>query len=123
MSDPLPINIASRNSVWCYDHLVPSRFPGGASIIEKTRSFMMPDVLSLPEGAEVEVTLYGGAVSLRLSARPPRVYIERFEYATYKDEAEARLNFLQLWRTVENLESADDVRRATREWLDEMRQK
>lgn len=123
MDETLPINAAVRNAVWCYDHLVPSRFPGGVSIIEKTRSPHMPDVLSLPERAEVEVILYGGAITLRLNGHPPRVYIERFEYVTYKDEAEARLNFLQLWRALENLESSDEVSRAARDWVEEMRQK
>ena len=123
MDETLPINAAVRNAVWRYDHLVPSRFPGGAAIVEKTRSVMTPDVLSLPEGAEVEIALYGGAVTLRLTAHPPRVYIERFEYVTYKDEAEARLNFLQLWRALEYLESADEVRRVAGEWLEELRQK
>jgi hypothetical protein len=123
MDKILPINAAVRNAVWRYDHLVPSRFPGGAAIVEKTRSVVAPDLLSLPEGAEAEVTLYGGAITLRLTGYPPRVYIERFEYVTYKDEAEARLNFLQLWRTLENLESSDEVRRVAREWLEELHQK
>lgn len=123
MDETLPINAAVRNAVWRYDHLVPSRFPGGAAIVEKTRSVVMPDVLSLPEGAEVETALYGGAVTLRLTGHPPRVYIERFEYVTYKDEAEARLNFLQLWRALEDVESADEVKRVAREWIEEMRQR
>lgn len=80
MDETLPINSAVRNAVWCYDHLVPSRFPGGAAIVEETRSPQMPELLSLPEGAEVEVILYGGAITLRLSGHSPRMYIERFEY-------------------------------------------
>lgn len=123
MDETLPINAAVRNAVWCYDHLVPSRFPGGAAIVEKTRSVVAPDLLSLPEGAEMEVILYGGAITLRLTAHPPRIYIERFEYVAYKDEAQARLNFLQLWRALENLESPEEVGRTSREWFAEMRQK
>jgi hypothetical protein len=123
MNNRLPINVAARNAVWRYDHLVPSRFPGGAAIVERTQSPQMPDLLSLPERAEVEVILYGGAITLRLSAHPPRVYIARFEYVTYKDEAQARLNFLQLWRAIENLESPAEVNREAQYWIEEMRRK
>jgi hypothetical protein len=123
LMNDLPINAAARNAVWSYDHLVPSRFPGGAAIVEKTHSPLMPQLLSLPEAAEVEVVLYSGAITLRLSAHPPRIYIERFEYLTYKDEAEARLNFLQLWRALEHLESPDEVSREAHNWIEEMRRK
>ena len=56
----MPINCAERNS---------------AVIFEIARSHGRPDVFSLPEGSDVTVELYGGAVVLRLEGELRRVHI------------------------------------------------
>jgi hypothetical protein len=61
----------------------------------------MPDFNSLPEGADIAVELYGGAVILRLDGVQRRVYIRRFEFVSFSSDEEARHRFLTLWREVE----------------------
>ena len=117
MSKTLPINSAARNAVWVYDSLAEPRFSGEPAIVEPRRSYEMPDFGSLPEGADIAVELYGGAVTLRLDGAQRRVYIRRFEYVTFSSEEEARHRFLTLWREVEALDSIAEVERAADEWL------
>jgi hypothetical protein len=107
----LPINCAARNSVWVYQRATPPRFPGAPAIRETAHSHEWPDVFSLPEGSDVTVDLYGGAVTLRLKGATRRVYTGRFDYATYRTDEEARHAFLTLWREVERLDSSDAVAR------------
>jgi len=42
----------------------------------------MPDFGALPEGADIAVELYGGAVTLRLDGAQLRVYIRKFKYVS-----------------------------------------
>lgn len=83
----------------------------------------MPDVVALPEGADVSVEFYGGAYSLRLDGERRRVYVRRFDYVSFTSEEEARYAFLTLWREVEGLESAVEVERAATRWLEGWRRK
>lgn len=78
----------------------------------------MPDFASLPEGSDVAVEIYGGAVTLRLRGDLPRVYVERFTYVSFDAEEHARAAFLLLWREVESMESASDVERAAKQWYE-----
>jgi hypothetical protein len=123
MGEPesLPINSVTRNAVWVYDAFSPPRFDGAPIIVERARSHRMPDFGKLPEGADVAVELYGGAVTLRLGGAARRVYTRRFDYATYRTDEEARHAFLTLWREVEGLDSSDAVARAAAEWLERQR--
>jgi hypothetical protein len=121
MKRPLPINSAARNCVWAYPHIVPPRFAGAPAVVEVMRSHEMPDVLALPEGADVSVEFYGGAYSFWLDGEKRRVYVRRFEYVSFTSEEEARHAFLTLWREVEGLESAVEVERAAGEWLERRR--
>jgi hypothetical protein len=114
----LPINCAARNSVWVYPHAVPPRFPDAPVIFEITRSHERPDVFSLPEGAEVTVELYGGAISLWLDGEKRRVHVQRFDYVSFPTEEEARHAFMRLWREVELLESVREIELATERWLE-----
>ena len=113
----LPINCAARNAVWVYDAVAPPRFPGAPALVERTRRHERPDFSQLPEGADVAVELYGGAVVLRLSGERKRIYIERFVYASYRTQEETRSAFLTLWRAVEALDSVAAVERAAADWL------
>jgi len=117
MSETLPINSAVRNAVWVYDAIAEPRFAGAPAIVERKRSYEMPDLNSLPEGADLAVELYGGAVTLRLDGAQRRVYIRRFEFVSFATDEEARHRFLTLWREVESLDSAAEVERAAEEWL------
>ena len=83
----------------------------------------MPDVLALPEGADVSVEFYGGAYSLWLDGEKRRVYIQRFDYASFASEEEARHAFLTLWREVEGLDSVAEVERAAGQWLERHRRR
>lgn len=121
MSEDLPINAAARNCVWAHPRLVPPRFRGAPTVIETRRSHEMPDVLALPEGADVSVEFYGGAYSVWLEGEKRRVYVRRFEYVSFASEEEARHAFLTLWRDVEWLESAAEVERAAGQWLERRR--
>lgn len=123
MKRPLLINSAARNCVWAYPHTVPPRFAGAPVVVEMTRSHEMPDVLALPEYADVAVEFYGGAYSFWLDGQKRRVYVRRFDYASFTSEEEARHAFLTLWREVEGLESAVEVERVAGEWLDRRRRK
>jgi hypothetical protein len=114
----LALNAAARNAVWAYPRLAPPRFAAAPAIVETTRSHEMPNFSSLPEGADVEVHLYGGAVTLALGGERRRVYVERFVHRIYPSEAEAREAFLSLWREVSLLESAAEVAEAARGWYE-----
>src|SRR2546423_5087618 len=122
MSETLPINSAVRNAVWVYDAIVEPRFAGAPAIVETRRSHEMPDFNSLPEGADIAVELYGGAVTLRLDGEHHRVYVRRYEYASFASDADARYGFLTLWREMESLDSAAEAERAADEWLERQRQ-
>jgi hypothetical protein len=116
-SKTLPINSAARNAVWVFDAVTEPRFIGAPDIVEKRRSHEMPDVVSLPAGADLAVELYGGAVTLRLDGGRRRVCVRRFEFVPFASDEEARHGFLTLWREVEALESASEVERAAEDWL------
>ena len=113
----LPINRAARNSVWTYPQPKPPRFPGAPVIVEMTRSHELPDIFSLPEGSDVTLELYGGAVSLKLEGERHRVHVRRFDHVRFPSEAEARHHFMKLWSEVEMLESPDAVELAVDRWL------
>jgi hypothetical protein len=123
MSEGLPINVAARNCVWAYPHTVTPRFVGAPTIVETTHSHEMPDVLALPEGADVSVEFYGGAYTVWLDGEKRRVYVRRFEYVSFSSEEEARHAFLTLWRKVEELESAAEVERVAGQWLERRRRR
>ena len=123
MSETLPINSMARNAVWVYDSLAEPRFVGAPAIVEPRRSYEMPDFGSLPEGADIAVELYGGAVTLRLDGAQRRIYTRRFEFVSFASDAEARHRFLTLWREVESLDSAAEVERVADEWLERRRQR
>ena len=123
MSKALPINSAARNAVWVYDSLAEPRFAGASAIVEPRRSYEMPDFGSLPEGADIAVELYGGAVTLRLDGAQRRIYVRRFEFVSFASDEEARHRFLTLWREVESLDSAAEVERVADEWLERRRQR
>lgn len=115
------INSAARNALWSYPVTRPPRFAGAPSVIETTRSYEMPDVASLPGGADVRVEFYGGAYSFWLGGERRRVYVGRFDYASFTSDEEARYAFLTLWRDVEMLESPAEVERAAARWLERRR--
>ncbi len=123
MVTPLPINSAARNAVWSFPAAVTPRFAGAPVMIETKRSYEPPDLFSLPEGADLSVELYGGALSLWLDGGLHRVYVRRFEYISFGTDEEARYAFSRLWREVEHLESPAEVERATDRWLEEWRHK
>ena len=122
MSETLPINSAARNALWVYTAVVEPRFSGAPALVESKRSYEMPDFNSLPEGADIAVELYGGAITLRLDGAQRRVYIRRYEYVSFSSDEEARHRFLTLWREVESLDSIAEVERAAEEWLERRRQ-
>lgn len=99
---------------------MPPRFKGAPSIVETTRSHEMPDFDHLPEGSDVTVEIYGGAVTLWLRGDRRRVYVERFTYRTFTNEDDARAAFLSLWREVEALDSPAAVERAALQWHERM---
>jgi hypothetical protein len=123
MSKTLPINSAARNAVWVYDSLAEPRFAGAHAIVEPRRSYEMPDFGSLPEGADIAVELYGGAVTLRLDGAQRRSYTRRFEFVSFASDEEARHTFLTLWREVEALDTIAEVERVAEEWLERRRQR
>jgi hypothetical protein len=77
----------------------------------------MPDIPALPGGADVRVEFYGGAYSFWLDGEKCRVYVGRFEHASFTSDEEARHALLTLWREVERLESPAEVERAAVRWL------
>lgn len=85
----MPINCAGRLALWVYPRVTVSRFPNAPVVVETTRSYERPDFGSLPEGAEVEVEMWGGAVKLRMDGERRRVYTDRFEHVTLASEAAA----------------------------------
>jgi hypothetical protein len=117
----LPINCAARNSVWVYQRATPPHFPGAPAIYETAHSHERPDIFSLPEGSDVTVEVYGGAVSLRLEGGRRRVRVRRFDHVTFPSEAEARHAFMRLWREIEMLESTAAVELAAERWLEASR--
>ena len=123
MSERLPINSAARNALWVYDAVVEPRFAGAPAVVEPKRSYEMPEFNSLPEGADIAVELYGGAVTLRLDGAQRRVYIRRFEFVSFTSDEETRHRFLTLWCAVEALNSAAEVERASDEWLEKRQRK
>jgi len=117
----LPINCAARNSVWLYPRATPPHFAGAPVIYETAHSHERPNIFSLPEGSDVTVEVYGGAVSLWLEGERRRVHVRRFDHATFPSEAEARHAFMRLWREVEMLESAAAIELAAERWLEASR--
>lgn len=113
----MPINCAARNAVWVYDDLVLPRFDGALAIVERRRTHERPDFHKLPAEADVAVELYGGALTLRLDGSRRRVHTDKFDYVSYRSDEEARHALLTLWRAVEQLESAAEVKAAAAEWL------
>jgi hypothetical protein len=113
----LPINCAARNSVWAYPKPMRPRFLGAPVIFEITHSHERPDIFTLPEGSDVTVELYGGAVVLRLEGELRRVHIRRFDHVTFSTEEEARHAFMRLWREIEMLESTAQIELAAERWL------
>lgn len=97
------------------------RFAGAAAVVETTRSFEMPDVVSLPGGGDVRVEFYGGAYSCWLDGERHRVYVGRFDYVSFTSDEEARHALLTLWREVELLESPAEVERAAAHWAERRR--
>jgi hypothetical protein len=118
MPKELPINCAARNAVRVYPRFAPPRFPGAPAIVETTRSYQMPDITALPDGADVAVELYGGTCTLRLDGENRRVYVRRFHYASFASQEEARRAFLELWREVGRRASAEEVERVADGWLE-----
>src|SRR5215212_6755098 len=123
MIKSLRINSAARNALWVYDAVVEPRFNGAPTLIESKRSYEMPEFNSLPEGADIAVELYGGAVTLRLDGAQRRVYIRKFKYVSFTSDEEARHRFLTLWREVETLDTIAEVKRVAEEWLERRRQR
>lgn len=111
-----PINCAARNAVWNYPRLAPPRFPGAPTITETARSYQAPDLDQLPESAEVEVQLYGGAITFRLDGWLHRISIERFRWIRFADEEAAREAFRELWQSVEDAESQTEVAQRAARW-------
>ena len=66
MSETLPINSAARNAVWVYDSLAEPRLNGAPAIVERGRSYEVPDFSSLSVSADIAGEIYGGTVTLRL---------------------------------------------------------
>jgi hypothetical protein len=116
MKKSLPITSASRSAIWIYPRAVPPRFKGAPTIMETTRTHEMPDVEKLPEEADVAVELYGKSWLLRLDGLSNQVYTGRFESISFPDAKEARCAFASLWRTIEHLNSPDEISAAAEVW-------
>jgi hypothetical protein len=123
MNESLPINSAARNVLWVYDAVAEPRFAGAPAVVEPKRSYEMPDFGALPEGADIAVELYCGAVTLRLDGAQRRVYVRKFEFVSFTSDAEARHRFLTLWREIETLDSVAEVERVADEWIERRRRK
>lgn len=119
MKKALPITCAARNAVWIYPHAVSPRFNGASAIMETMRAHEMPDLETLPEGADVAVELYGKAMLLRLDGLSKRVFTERFEFVSFPSTEEARAAFTSLWRAVEFLDSPGEVAEAVIAWREQ----
>ena len=116
-----PINTASHNSLWSYPAVRPPCFAGASAVVETTRSHEMPDIITLPGGADIGVEFYGGAYSFWLDGERRRVYVGRFDYVSFTSEEEALYALLTLWREVETLESPAEVEHAAVCWLETAR--
>jgi hypothetical protein len=90
-------------------------------MVETARSYEIPDFDSLPEGSEVVVELYGGAVSYRLDGKKRRVYVTRFDWIPFSSESSARQAFLDLWETLRGLDSVAAVEKAAHAWAKRVR--
>jgi hypothetical protein len=119
MKKSLPITCAARNAIWIYPQAVTPRFRGAPTIMETTRTHEMPDLETLPEGADVAVELYGKAILLQLDGRSKRIYTERFEFVSFSTSEEARAAFCSLWRDVEALDSPDQVAEFIAAWREQ----
>ena len=95
-AEELPINCAARNAVWVYDDLVPPRFDGAPTMVERRRAHERPDFHKLPAEADIAVEIYGGAITLRLDGARRRVHIDKFDYASCRSDEEARHALLTL---------------------------
>jgi hypothetical protein len=103
-----------------YPVVHPSRFAGAPAVIETTRTYEMPNVLALPDGADVRVEFYGG-YSFWLDGERCRVYVSRFEHVSFTSEDKVRQALVFLWREVEMLESPVEVKRAAARWMERRR--
>lgn len=119
MKKSLSITCAARNAIWVYPHAVSPRFNGAPAIMETTRTHEMPDLETLPEGADVAVELYGKAILLQLDGLSNRVYTERFDYVSFPGTEEARAAFSSLWRAVKLLDSPSEVAEAVIAWREQ----
>jgi hypothetical protein len=120
MGKPQPINSVARNTFWIYTRPVVSRFSGASAIMEITRSYQPPAFASLPEGSDVTLEIFRGAVVLRLEGLRHRISVERFEWVRFGDEAAARIALLSLWLTIEPLESIAEVKEVIAQWKDQV---
>lgn len=114
----LPINSVARNAIWSYPKSMPPRFPGAPAVIETTRSYEPPDFGWLPDGADIGVELYGGAVKFHLDGERRRTYVARFEYVSFISEREARSALASLWRRLRRLGTIADVEKSIRQWYE-----
>lgn len=117
-----PINCAARNAIWSYPRSVPPRFPGAPTITETARTYEPPDIWTLPENAEVEVQIYGGALTLRLDGWLHRISVERFRWIRFADERITREEFWKLWQELEDLQSPIEVARRAVAWHEQRQQ-
>lgn len=113
-----PFNSAARNAVWSYPQAIPPRFSGAPAIIETTRSYEPPNMKTLPEGADVSVELYGGAVKLHLDGERHRIYVARFEYVSFTSHSDACAALASLWRQLRRLDTIADVEETIRRWYE-----
>jgi hypothetical protein len=114
----LPFTCAARNALWIYPAPTPPRFKGAPTIIDTKRTYEQPDFDQLPEQADVTVELYGRAQSFRLDGMTRRIYIERFEFVSFKTDAEARAAFADLWEQIRYLNSLAEIQKASRDWYE-----
>jgi len=118
-----PLNSAVRNTRWSYLVARPPHFASAPVVVETTRSYEMPATPTLPGGADMRVEFYGSACSFWLDGGRRRVYVGRFDYASFPSDEEARNAFLTLWWEVEGPESLAEVGRAAVRWLERWRER
>lgn len=116
----LPITCSLRNSLWIYPAPTAPRFRGAPTLIETKRSYQKPDFSKLPEASDVAVELYGGAQTYRLSGDTRRIYVERFEYVTFKTYEEALSAFDSLWEQIKLLNSLTEIQETARAWFEQL---
>ena len=114
----LPINSVARNAIWSYPKATQPRFPGAPAVIETTRSYEPPDIGALPEGADIGVELYGGAVKFHLDGERRRIYVARFEYVSFTSHREASAALASLWRQLRRLDTIAEVEETIRRWYE-----